>query len=168
MAGHHLDVFVARPAIAVLVLDTSVWEMNVLVEVRQVVFARPPCDLLRLTVRPAVAVLPATVTLLKEPLVVPFELVVEDDATHPRTLVPQALLSAQVSAIDLRVVRELARLPDARVEGLARLLRAVMTAGLEKIATAIGQDDGTVGGTERRRSNQPFMSKVLQTSGGVV
>jgi hypothetical protein len=79
-------------------------------------------------------------------------------------LVPESFLRALIGPIDLRVVRELARLSEACVEGLVRLLRAVVTVGLEEIATAICQDDGTVGGTERSGSNQPFMSKVPQTA----
>ncbi|PYR95528.1 MAG: hypothetical protein DMF84_00790 [Acidobacteria bacterium] len=80
VAGRDLDVLVARTAIAVLVFDARVGEMSLLVVVRQVVLARPKRDLFRLAIWPAVALLATAVVLLKEPLIVPLELVVQNDA----------------------------------------------------------------------------------------
>jgi hypothetical protein len=65
VVSHDLDVLVARSAIAVLVLNASVGEVHVLVEVRQVVLACPSCDLFRLSIRSAVAVLPTSIALVK-------------------------------------------------------------------------------------------------------
>ena len=93
------------------------------VVVRQLVLPRPPRDLFGLAIRPAVAVLLAAIALVEEPLIVALELVVEDDAPDPSALAPESLLGALVGAIDLGVVRQLARLPEAGVEGLAGLVR---------------------------------------------
>lgn len=64
--------------------------------VRQVVFARPSCDFLRLSVRSSVAILPAAIALVEEPLVVALQLVVQDDAIDSAALLAEALLGAQV------------------------------------------------------------------------
>ena len=128
VGGHDLDVLVTRPAVAVLVLDTRIGEVHVSVVVRQVVLSRPPRDLLGLAIRPTVAVLLAAIALVQEPLVVALELVVEDDAPNPTALAAEALLGALIGAIDLRVVRQLARLPEAGVEGLAGFVGSVVVA----------------------------------------
>ena len=109
-----------RP-VAVLVLDPGVRKPDVPIVVRQLVLARPPRDLLGLAIRPAVAVLLAAIALVQEALIVALQLVVEDDAPNPAALAAEALLGALVGAIDLGVVRQLARLPEAGVEGLAGL-----------------------------------------------
>jgi hypothetical protein len=69
--------------------------------VRQVVFASPSCDLLRLPVRSSVAILPAAITLVQEPLVIAFEFAVEYDAVHSTAPFAEALFGAQVGAVDL-------------------------------------------------------------------
>ena len=89
-------------------------------------FTRPPCNLFGLTVRPAVAVLLAAIALVEESLIVALQFVVEDDAPNPTALAAETLVGALVGAIDLGVVRQLARLSDASVEGLARLVGAVV------------------------------------------
>ena len=138
-----------RAAVSVLVLNPRVREPDVPIVVRQLVFPRPTCNLFGLTVRPAVAVLLAAIALVQEPLIVALELVVEDDAPDPAASVPQSLLGALVGAIDLGVVRQLARLSDAGVEGLAGLVRAVVTfvsVGFEQVSSAVRQ---------RRRRDRP-------------
>ena len=136
----HLDVFVPRVARGVLVLDAGVGEMDVVVEVRQVVLPSPGGDLLRRAVGSAVAVGAATVALLQEALVVALQLVVEHDAAHAPALAPEAFLRAPEGAVDLRVVGQLSRLPEARVEGLPGLVWAPQTMRLEQLATAVGED----------------------------
>src|SRR5690606_24648295 len=103
--GHHLEVFMSRAPIAVLVFDPRIRKPNVPVVVRQLVLACPPRDLLGCPVRPAIAVLPAAVALVQEPLVVPLELVIEDDAPDTPALVAQARLSPLVSGVDPGVMR---------------------------------------------------------------
>ena len=136
MGGDNLDVLMPRAAVPVFVLDTGIREPDVPIVVRQFVLARPPRDLLGLAIRPAVAVLLPSIALVEEPLIVALEFVVEDDTADAAALVPQSLVGALVGAIDLGVVRQLARLPDAGVEGLAGLVAAVIALvaiGLEEV-----------------------------------
>ena len=122
VGGHDFDVLMPRAAIAVLVLDAGIRETDVPIVVRQLVLTGPARDLGRLAIRPAVAVLPAAIALVEEPLIVALEFIVENDSANPSALASQALVGALIGAIDLSVVRQLAGLPDARVEGLARLV----------------------------------------------
>src|SRR5687767_11908559 len=118
VAGDNLKILMPRAAVAVLVLDPRIREPDVPIVVRQLVFPRPTRDLFGLTVRPAVAVLLAAIALVEESLIVALQLVVEDDAPNPTALAAETLLGALVGAIDLGVVRQLARLSDTSVEGL--------------------------------------------------
>ena len=141
-----------RAAVAVFVLDTGIREPDVPIVVRQLVFPRPACNLFGLTVRPAVAVLLALVVLVKESLIVALQLVVEDDAPNPTALAAETLLGALVGAIDVGVMRELARLSDTGVEGLSGLVRTVgafVSVGFEEVSPALGQNDRAIIGTER-------------------
>jgi hypothetical protein len=154
-----------RAAISVFVLDSGIREPDVPVVVRQLVFPRPPRDLVGLAVRATVAVLLAAIALVEESLIVTLEFVVEDDAPHPAALASKALLGALVGAIDGRIVHQLARLSDASVKGLAGLVAAVIALvaiGLEDIAPAVGQGHGPVVGTERRRANQSFALEMFE------
>lgn len=58
-------------------------------------------DLVRLAVRSSVAVRPASIALVQEPLVIAFEFVVEDDAVHSTALFAEPLFGAEVGAIDV-------------------------------------------------------------------
>jgi hypothetical protein len=162
--GDNLDILVQPPAVRVLVLEARVREAHVSVVIRQVMLACPPFDLLGLAVRTAVAVASATIALVEEPLVVPLHLVIEDDAPDAPAAVADLLLSALVGAVDLDVVGELTRLPEAGVERLAGLVRPLVTwdraIGFEQIPAPVGEDDGTAVGVERRPPNQPFVFEV--------
>jgi hypothetical protein len=63
--------------------------------VRQSVVARPSCDLLRLPIRSSVAVLPAAIAFVQEPLVVALQLVVQDDAIDSAPLLAESRSSAR-------------------------------------------------------------------------
>ena len=103
--GHDLKILVPRAAVAVLVLDPRIRELDVPIVVRPFMLTRQPCNLFGLTVRPAGAVLLAAITFVQESLIVALQLVVEDDALDPAATIPQSLLGALVGAIDLGVVR---------------------------------------------------------------
>jgi hypothetical protein len=120
--------------------------VDITVLVRQVVFARPSCDLLRLPVRPAIAILPAAIAFVQESLVVALQLIVQDHAIYSPALLAQPLLGAEVSAVDLRVVRQLTRLSEARVERLAWLPGAFLLAPIrfEQVSAPIAQNDGAI------------------------
>ena len=68
--------------------------------------------------------------LLQPLLVLALELVLEDDATDVRALLAKPLLVAQVGAIELGVVRQLARPADAGVERLLARRRRGRGGGL--------------------------------------
>ena len=129
------------------VLDPGIGKVHVLVAVRQVVLTSPSRDLFRFAIRPTVAVLSASIALVQEPLIVPLELVVQDHSPDSAALLSEALLGALVGAIDLGVMRQLAGLPDAGVEGLTRLVEtavALIPVRFEKIAPAVCQRDSSI------------------------
>jgi hypothetical protein len=147
VAGHDLEILMPRTAVTVFVLDPRVRESDVPIVVRQLVFPRPPCNLFGLTVRPAVAVLLAAISLVEESLIVALELVVEDDAPNPTALAAETLLGALIGAVDIGVVRQLARLSEAGMEGLTWFVRAVMTpvaVGLKQVTSAVRQRHGAI------------------------
>jgi hypothetical protein len=151
VAGHDLEILMPRAAVSVLVLDPRVWKPDVTIVVRQLVFPGPSSNLFGLTVRPAVAVLLAAIALVEESLVVALQLVVQDHAVHSAALLSKALLGARVGAIDLRVVRQLARLSETRVERLLWLQGAVislMPICFEQVSTAVGEEDRSVVGAK--------------------
>jgi hypothetical protein len=82
-----------------LVLDAEVWEVDRLVEVRQVVVPCPFFDLAVVTIRPSVAVGASAIVFLQPFLLLALELVVEDDAADVGALVAKPRLFAQVRAI---------------------------------------------------------------------
>jgi hypothetical protein len=139
--GDDLDVFVADVAVLILVFDPGVGEVDAAVEEREVVLACPRLNFSRRAVRPAVAVGPSPVPLLQELLVVTLQLVVEDDAPDVSAARMEALLRALVSAVNLRVVSQLARLPQAGVERLPGLVVALQAIRLEHVSTTTRQDD---------------------------
>jgi hypothetical protein len=82
MDRQHFDIFVVVAPVDLLVLDAKIRKMDLLVEVGQVVVARPFLNLVGLTIRPAVAV---SIAFVQPLLIVAFELVVEDDSIDART-----------------------------------------------------------------------------------
>jgi hypothetical protein len=120
--GGDLDVQLPSAAVQVLVLDAHVREVHLIIEVRQVVRPRPGFDLDRVSVRPSVALAAVPIAFLEEALILPLQLVVEDDALDAGIGCVQPLSGFEKGVIDLRVVLKLARLPDARVRrpGAAR------------------------------------------------
>jgi hypothetical protein len=87
-------------------------------------------NLFRRSIRPPVAVGSAAISLLEELLVLTLELVVEDDAADGGALLAEPFGSLQVRTIDLGVVRQLARLANARVKLLPRLPHVRLVAAL--------------------------------------
>src|SRR4051812_21200688 len=75
-----LDVLVKLSAIE-LVLDSVVGEMNLVVEVGQIMFARPATDLVLVAAGSAVASGAVAVGLLQKRLVLALEVLFEDDAS---------------------------------------------------------------------------------------
>ena len=77
MRREQFDVLVKFPAIH-LVLDSVVGEVHLVVEVRQIVLARPVADLVLVAARSAVAVRAVAVVVLQELLVLALQVVFED------------------------------------------------------------------------------------------
>ena len=75
------DVLVKVPAID-LELDSVVGKMHLLIEVRQIVLARPVTDLVLVATRSAVAVGATAVRLLQELLVLALQVLLEEDASR--------------------------------------------------------------------------------------
>jgi len=88
VAGDDLDILMPPTTVSVLVLDAGIRETHVPIVVRQFMLARPASNLFGLTVRPAVAVLLASVALVQEALIVALEFVVEDDSPDPAASIP--------------------------------------------------------------------------------
>jgi hypothetical protein len=139
VTGHDLEILVPRPPVAVFVLDASVGKVHMVVVVRELVLTRPTSDLFGLPSGSPVAVFAAAIPLLKKLLVVPLELVVENDSPNLTAVLADALLGTLVSAKDVGVVRQLARLLDPGIEGLTGLVAAVVArvaVSFKKIAAA--------------------------------
>jgi hypothetical protein len=115
-----LDVERSEMPVAVLVLDGRVGELDVTVVLWEFVFEGAAMNLLKRSIGPAVAVRFASIALLQELLVLPFQFVIEDDAADERAILMQPFLLLEVGAIDLRVVHRLAR----PVDGEARVTDA--------------------------------------------
>jgi hypothetical protein len=101
----HFDVFVTMTPVE-LVLEAEIGKMNRLVEVREMVFMRSRFDLARVAIRPPVTVRSAAVVLLEPLLVLPLEIVLQDDATDVRALLAKTFFGAQVGTIERGVVRQ--------------------------------------------------------------
>jgi hypothetical protein len=135
----NLNVFDLPFTVGTLVLDPDVGQMDVPIDDRQVMTSRPLCDLEGI----CVAFSPATfaIEITKKSLVVPLELVVQNHPPHDCASTPQAVGSVQVGAVELRVMGQLARLHDACVELLTRLLRIATTVSLEEMVPTVGERD---------------------------
>lgn len=167
---HDFEVLEARTPVPVLVFDAGVWEVDVPVFfVRQQLLLCPADDLLRVAIRSTVTVPLAAIALVEEPLVVPLHLVVEHDAPNASAVATNALLSALVGTVDVDVVGQLARLPEAGVELLTGLVCSAVawngSVGFEEVPAAVGEDDGSVVGIEWRPPNQ---TRVFEVSYAVV
>lgn len=114
-----LDVLVVFAPVH-LVLDAVVREVNLAVEVRQVVFARPVANLALIAVGTTVAVCPAAVVFLQELLIFALQILFEDDAPNFESvvLVPEPSFFLPVRRVEARVVLDFALAADARVERL--------------------------------------------------
>ena len=86
-----LDVERVFAAVAVLVVDARVGELDVTVVLRELVLDGPTIDLVGRSIGPSVAVGLAAIALLQELLVLALQLVVEHDATDEGAVLAQPL-----------------------------------------------------------------------------
>ena len=103
-----LDVLALPAAVRLLILDSDIREVDLVVEVRQVMFVCPLANLIRRAIGVAVVVVAVAVVLVKPALILALELVVEDDAIDVRAALLEPRLGLFVRAIDLDVVLQLA------------------------------------------------------------
>jgi hypothetical protein len=78
--------------------------MNLLVEVREVVFERPLGNLLLVSIGVSVVIAAVPIVFVQPPLILALEFVVQDDAIDSGVAFGQAPSRTQVRAIYLRVV----------------------------------------------------------------
>jgi hypothetical protein len=125
--------------------------VHVSIEVRQVSLAGSGLELTSVVIRAAVTVLSTTVEPLPEALILPFELVVEGDAPDAPSLAAETLFRPQVSPVDLTVVGQLARLPEASVELLAGVSSVLVilleTVSFKEVSAAARQEDDALART---------------------
>jgi hypothetical protein len=147
-----LDVSMIPSPIRLLVFDAQVGEMDLIVEVREVVLVRPFLDLVRLTIGPSSYIVAVSIPPMQPSLVVALELVVEDDTFDACPVLREAISFAEVGAIHLGVVFQLARLLEPRVELLATVVRmasvlvnrVVAPVRLQHVPTFFRQHDSDV------------------------
>jgi hypothetical protein len=162
--GDDLDVFALPAAIGLLVLDADVGEVDLVIEVRQVVFVRPFANLIGRAIRMAVEVVVVLVPLVEPALVLALQLVVEDDALDVRPAVQETVLGLFVRAIDLKVVFEFSFAPQARVERL-RVLVIVIAVALEEAAPGLRQAHRMIAVSGHARGlDQPLFAQVSQVA----
>ena len=97
--------------------------MDLIIEVRQVVFARPFANLLGGSVGVSVVVVAVPIALVKPRLVLALEFVVEDDALDMRASLLKAFCCTLIGTIDLDVVFQF---PLTFEPGVERLLTPVV------------------------------------------
>ena len=103
-----LDVLMELPAID-LVLDAVIREVHMVVEVRQIVLARPITDLIVVAARAAVAVRSVAVVVLQKLLVLALQVLLQNDASNleVRMLASKAGFFLTERRVEIRVVVDL-------------------------------------------------------------
>jgi hypothetical protein len=155
----HLHVLAMFAAID-LVLDAKVGEVDAIIEVRQFVVLRPPADLFLVAVRPPVAVGPVAVVVLEEVLVLPLEVLFEDDTADldVSVLLSETGFLLAIGGIQVGVVIEFARAVHARVERLGLTLVAFAAIGVEQVATLVRENDRLFVFVERNGPDETFVA----------
>ncbi len=159
--GEDLDILMAVAAVE-LVLDPEVRKVQAVIEVRELAFTGPFFDLMRVPIRAPVTIRPTAIVFLEKALVLALEVLLEDHAVYLRTLLAEPLLSAEVGAIEGRVVRQLTRPTDACMERLVTDIAAVAPVRVEEVASTRSQGDGALASVERHGPNQPFVLQVTE------
>ena len=92
----------------------------------------------------------------------------QDDSTDVGAAFPKPLFGAQVGAVERCVVLQLARVPDAAVEGLAPIVAAApviafAAMGLQDSAASLGQGDRPLSFVDRDATNQPLFAQAADS-----
>jgi hypothetical protein len=137
----HLHVLDRTSAITVVILDANVRELEVPVDERELVLARPLLDLFRATIGLTSALTATAVGLLQEALVLAFELFLEHDTPNPPATGVQPLNRPEIRAVQTHVVGQFARFQDAGIESLSGLAIPVTPGMFQQRPTLIGERD---------------------------
>jgi len=161
--GGDLDILPTDIPVRVFVLDSEIWEMHLIIEVGQVVLARPFPNLLHRPIRPAVAVASASIALLQEALVLTLQLAVQGDPEDARIAPTQAISRVQIRPIHLGIVRALARPVGAGIEPLAVFGVPCPTA-FEKAAATVCEGDGSLTSIQWHALDESLLLEVAEVS----
>jgi hypothetical protein len=161
----HFDVVVVPSAIGFLVLNAEVREMDLLIEVREVVFECPVTDLFRCAIGMPIVVVAVPIPFVEPLLVVALELVVEQHAIDTRAALVKAFRFTLVGAIDLDVVLQFRFAFQTRVERLLMAMVAV-TVAVQEIPSFLREYDRVFAiARHAHRLNQPLFAEMPQVAG---
>jgi hypothetical protein len=155
----HLDILMALATVD-FVLDAEIGKVHATIEVRQLVVLCPSADLFLVAVRPPVTIGPVAVVVLEEVLVIPLEVLFEDDTADldVSVLLSETRFLLAIRGVQVGVVIELARAVHARVEHLGLTLVALSAIGVEQVATPVRENDRLVVFVERNGPDQTFVA----------
>jgi hypothetical protein len=164
--GGHLDVLDVWAAIRVLVLDPKIRSLNAPVAHRQAVILGPALDLVAASRGSPIRVGSTAIPILKEPLVLALQFIVEHHAIDSRPGRFEALRDTLIGAIELSVVGQLSGLHGTCVIGLTS--PAARTPVLFKeLSAALGKrdQDGPLASIQwSDRLDESLGTKVLQVA----
>jgi hypothetical protein len=138
VGGGYFHIFDGSTAVAFLVFDAHIGELDVLIHDGQLVRLCPAFDLFLIASRPSVAIAAPSILGLEELLVLALQLVVEHHAMHSRVAPFEPFRGAQIGSVELGVVSEFARLRDACIELLTLPINPSPCA-LEDLAATVRQ-----------------------------
>jgi hypothetical protein len=144
MHRRHLDVDMVKHPVGISIFDAEVRDVELVIEVRQVVFSSPVLDLPWFTIWPPVDMFAVAIPGVQPLLVLALELVIEQ---HPLdTSVPLRELRRfpLVGSIHLRVVLDFPWLDEAGVEGLTMPFAVGDLVRAQEVACAVSQADDLV------------------------
>jgi hypothetical protein len=139
MRRNDLDVLYGPAAVAAVVLETGIRELNVPVLIRQLVLLSPASHSIGPLLRRFTMFAAPSVFRLEEPLIFALQVLFEDDAADRLTPFRQAFGCLHVRAVELGIVGQLTRLVDAHVERLAVTLGARPSRSFEDVSAAASE-----------------------------
>src|SRR5207237_1118438 len=119
--GNDLDVLDGAPAVAVVILDPRIRELNVSVMAGQLAFPRPSGNGIVVPFGDSAAIPTTSVVLLEKALVLGLELLLEDHATNAGAALGEFLRCPNIRRMDPGIVGKLAGFAHTGVERLTRL-----------------------------------------------
>src|SRR4051812_33815146 len=138
--------------------------MNLVVEVRQIVFARPVTDLVLVATRSAVAIGATAVGLLQELLVLALQVLFEDDASDlkVRVLVTKTRFFLSKRRIEIRVVVDLPRAANAGVERLRRFAVSLDRVRIEQVPPLLREGQSPLAVAQVNQLDESLIVEILQ------